>query len=264
MWVIRKYSYYLFSIFELLGGFRDPFLITRVFLGMPTAQPIVARLRRSGLRFHVRGAMDIWSIKETFLDRFYERCGFAIQPGWRVIDVGAGVGDFTLFAALQKATQVCAFEPFPGSFDLLAQNLDLNQVRNVSIFPEAVGGAGGTLTLDLSSGEPLQFQSRADSVTQPESQITVKTLSLAQVFDLMDLESCDLLKLDCEGAEYGILFSAPPELLRKIRRIVLEFHEQVTEYTRADLVRFLQAQGFDVDVFANAVHANLGYLRAAR
>jgi hypothetical protein len=84
------------------------------------------------------------------------------------------------------------------------------------------------------------------------------------VFDGLDLESCDLLKLDCEGAEYGILFNAPPELLQKIQRIVLEFHEQVTEYTRADLVRFLQVQGFEVDVFENAVHANLGYLRAAR
>jgi hypothetical protein len=35
MRVIRKYSYYLLSVFELLGGFTDPFLITRVFLGLP-------------------------------------------------------------------------------------------------------------------------------------------------------------------------------------------------------------------------------------
>jgi FkbM family methyltransferase len=264
MRVIRKYSYYLLSIFELLGGFKNPFLIARVFLGLPAAQPVMVRLRRSGLRFHVRGAMDVWSIKETFLDRFYERCGFTIQPGWTVIDVGAGLGDFTLFAAVQEGTRVYAFEPFPGSFDLLRQNLELNQARNASIFPEAVGSSDGNLTLDLRGGEPLQFQSRAAPVTTPESQISVRTRSLAGVFDGLDLESCDLLKLDCEGAEYGILFNAPPELLQKIQRIVLEFHEQVTEYTRADLVRFLQAQGYEVDVFDNAVHANLGYLRAAR
>jgi len=264
MRVIRKYSYYLLSIFELLGGFTDPFLILRVFLGLPVPPPVVVRLRRSGLRFHVRGGMDIWSLKETFLDRFYERCGFAIQPGWTVIDVGAGLGDFTLFAAMQKAACVYAFEPFPGSFDLLAQNLELNQVQNVSIFPQAVGGAGGSLTLDLRGGEPLQFQSRAGSVAPAQGQITVESRSLAQVFDLPGLESCDLMKLDCEGAEYEILFSAPPELFQRIQRLVLEYHEQVTEYTRDDLVNFLQAQGFEVEVFPNAVHADLGYLRAMR
>ena len=264
MRIISKYSYYLLSIFELLGGFTDPLLILRVFLGLPVPQPLVVRLRRSGLRFRVRGAMDTWSLKETFRDRFSERCGFAIQPGWTVIDVGAGLGDFTLFAAMRNAMSVYAFEPFPGSFHLLAQNLELNRVQNASIFPEAISGTGGSLTLDLQGGEPLQFHSRAGSVAPAESQIRVESRSLAQILDLLAMESCDLLKLDCEGAEYKILFSAPPELFQRIRRIVLEYHEQVTEYTRDDLVNFLRAQGFRVELFPNPVHANLGYLRAMR
>jgi len=264
MRVVRKYSYYLYSIFELLAGFTNPLLIMRVFLGLATPGPAIVGLRRSRLRFHVRGKMDIWSIKETFLDRFYERLGFAIQSGWTVIDVGAGVGDFTLFAALQEGTRVSAFEPFPGSFDLLARNLELNRVRNAQIFPEAVAGAGGTLALDLSAGEPLQFRSRADSPAHPQGDIIVDALSLSDVFNRLALDSCDLLKLDCEGAEYDILFSSPPELLRKVGHLVMEYHEQVTAHTHVDLERFLEEQGFAVEIFSNPVHANLGYLRAAR
>jgi hypothetical protein len=37
--------------------------------------------------------------------------------------------------------------------------------------------------------------------------------------------SIDLLKLDCEGAEYVILMKAPAEILEHIARIVLEYHD---------------------------------------
>lgn len=45
------------------------------------------------------GATDVWSAKETWLDRFYERCGFPIAPGWTDVDIGAGIGEFILLAS---------------------------------------------------------------------------------------------------------------------------------------------------------------------
>lgn len=260
----RKYAYYLFSIWELFTGFNAPSLILRIFTRRKASGIQTVRLRGSGIRFRVRGAMDVWSIKETFLDRFYERCGFTICPGWTVIDIGAGLGDFTLFASRVEGTRVFAFEPFPESFALLSENIALNQASNVEMFAEAVGSVGGSLLLDLAGGEPLQFQSRTAPVTRPESQISVRARSLSEILNQLKLESCDLLKLDCEGAEYDILMNSPLTMLDRIRRIVMEYHDRATPYTHKELLRFLRGRGFKVEVFANPVHNDLGYLRAER
>jgi len=137
-------------------------------------------------------------------------------------------------------------------------------VQNAQIFSEAVGGSDGTLVLDLGGGEPLQFQSRSTTITGQESQMAVGARSLSSIINQLKLESCDLLKLDCEGAEYDILLNAPPVVLSKIRRIVMEYHDQITKFTHQDLVEFLREKGFSVEIYANPVHGNIGYLRAAR
>jgi hypothetical protein len=58
-----------------------------------------------------------------------------------------------------------------------------------------------------------------------------------------------LLKLDCEGSEWPILFTS--RRLQQVREIVGEYHERETEWGWCGAVRlqeFLQAQGFAVDV----------------
>jgi FkbM family methyltransferase len=259
----HKVLYYLASIFRLLSGVREWPLVLRLFLGRAVPSTHTITLRKSGLRLRVRGAMDVWSVKETFLDRFYERYGFSIGESWLVIDIGAGIGDFTLFAAAGHAgNKVYAFEPFPQSFALLENNVRLNHLANVACFREAIGGQSGELTLDLSLNEPLQIQSHTPS-PKSAATLTVPSLSLAEAFTRLGVQSCSLLKLDCEGAEYDILFNAPPDLLRRIERIVMEYHDEVTPYNHGDLVAFLRRHGFRVETFPNVVHSEIGYLRAA-
>lgn len=261
----RKYSYYLLSTLKLFFGFRNPRLIAKIFLNPQDTGVKIVQLRGNGLQFQVRGAMDVWSIKETFLDRFYERYGFTIQPRWKIIDVGAGVGDYTLYAAqVQPDSQVFAFEPYPQSFSLMQENLRLNRASNVQSFDKAIGAASGELVLDLAGGEPLQFQSVSKQAVAMEKSLSVDALSLADAFAMLEVESCDLLKLDCEGAEYAILFDTPRPVLSQVQRIVMEYHDNVVEYTHDDLARFLIEQGFQVETFPNPVHSYLGYLRAAR
>ena len=262
---LRKYSYYLLSILELLLGFDNPILLTRIFLNLTPPGIQTFRLRRRGLQFRVRGAMDVWSIKETFLDRFYEKYGFTIQPHWKIIDIGAGLGDYTLYAAVTQLTsQVFSFEPYPESFGLMQENLRLNAITNVQAFDQAIGAASGELILDLSSGEPLQFQSQLMQAAHVEKSLSVSSLSLVDALAKLGLGSCDLLKLDCEGAEYAILFGAPQPVLEHIQRIVMEYHDDLNQYNHADLTRFLKECGFEFETFANPVHADLGYLRAIR
>jgi len=263
--LFRMYSYYLLSIFKLLFGFENPIALAKIFLNSGDSRVKTVRLRTSGLQFQVRGAMDVWSIKETFLDRFYERYGFTIQPRWNILDIGAGIGEYTLYAAtMQPDSRVIAFEPYPQSFVLMQENLRLGKVPNARAFEKAIGAASGELILDLTGGEPLQFQSSMKQTAQIEKGLSVNALSLADAFAMLEMDSCDLLKLDCEGAEYAILFNAPRSVLELVKRIVMEYHDNVVEYTHRDLTRFLSEQGFEVETFRNPVHSYLGYLRAVR
>ena len=261
---LKKYGYYLYSIWELLTGIENPLLVIKIFTGRAGTAINTIRLRRTKLSFKVRGAMDVWSIKETFIDRFYEHYGFTLQPGWTVLDIGAALGEFSLFAAhTVPACRVFAFEPFPESVSLLMENIRLNDTQGVHVIPEAIAAKSSLLSLDLASGEPLQFQSHPES-SDGHKQITVNAASLSSLYERLDVADFDLVKMDCEGAEYDILFNTPNAHLRHIHRLVMEYHDNVTPYTHNDLVRFLGEQGFKVETFRNPVHAYLGYLRASR
>jgi len=262
---LRKYSYYLVSIFRLFSGFDRPLLLLRIFLTPGYREVQTIGLRSHNLQLKVRGALDIWTIKETFLDRFYERHGFAVQPGWRVIDIGAGLGDYALYAAVtQPQAHVCAFEPFPESFALMQENLRLNAITSVRALNNAIAADSGELILDLTHGEPLQFQSHARKISRIKQGLSVQAFSLADALAMLKIESCDLLKMDCEGAEYAILFSTPPSVLQRIERIVLEYHENIVKYMHPDLVHFLEKHGYQVETFPNPVYWYYGYLRAMR
>lgn len=263
--MIRKVSYYITSIFRIFIGLTRPLFITAFFLGIVHPKREKIQLRNSKLQFWVRSPMDVWSIKETFLDRFYLRSGISIQNHWTIIDIGAGIGDFTIQAACDYPdNRVFAFEPYPDSFSLLEENLLLNGIRNVNAFPVAVGAHDGDMVLDLSSGEPLQLQSAPVGNTPSAETIEVPSQTLSDLFEAHEIDRCHLLKLDCEGAEFSILMHNSDSWLPRVERITLEYHNDLTEHTHHQLVEFLSDIGFKITTRPNSVHASLGYLYAWR
>src|SRR5581483_3811576 len=107
--------YYASSIPTFLRAVRNwPGLVPLIF-GRCTVLQL-----KNGARLRVRSFMDIWILKENYLERGYESCSCPIEDGWFVIDIGAGIGEFSVLAASQHPnTLVYAFEPFPESFDIL-------------------------------------------------------------------------------------------------------------------------------------------------
>jgi len=265
MKILRTTFYYLYSIFEMLFGFKNWLLIVKIFLSKNSGSYYTVNVREANLKFIVRSAMDVWSLKETFLDEFYKRCGTAIENGWRVIDIGAGFGDFTLYAALDRPdTLVYAYEPFPESFAMLEENIRNNHIENVKIFAEAVWSKSEQLILDLSGGGPLQAPTQdLEMVDEVKTgQYRVPALSLEKVLEQNDLVHLDLLKLDCEGAEFEILGEKSAKILKRIERIVMEYHDGYQGHHHRELVEFLHAQGFKVRITPNYVHDKIGYLYA--
>jgi len=146
----------------------------------------------------------------------------------------------------------------------LSENLESNKILNVQAFPQAIWSNPGALSLDTSTGEPVQFISREIGAQVTAGKLTVPCDTLENTFERLGIETCDLLKIDAEGAEYAILFNASDRALGKVQRIVMEYHDAITPYTHADLRRFLSEKGFNVTAVENAVHQDLGYLYAER
>jgi FkbM family methyltransferase len=252
--------YYARSIPKLLWHVAPRSKVVALFVGQKLRAPLIIRLRGSGLQFRVRTAMDVWVIKETCLDRDYEN-GASLQDNWTIIDIGAGLGDFTAYAAQRSPHgRVLAYEPFPESFALLQQNVALNNLRNVAAEPCAIAEKPGTLALNIGIGEAVQH-----STTQAGANtIEVQAITLQQVFDEQGLACCDFLKMDIEGGEYAILRGASADLLKRVQRIALEYHDNTPAGKHNELVQLLQSSGFHVQVRPNPVHDYLGYLYATR
>ncbi len=258
---LSRWRYYVGSIPTLLRQIRPPLRVLSAFLGFPGRRPFGIELS-TGCRFRVRGRMDIWIIKETCLDRDYERGFVPVENGWTVVDLGAGLGDFAISTAREcPDSTVYAFEPLAESYALLLANLELNRLANVRTFPLAVAADAGRLYMATKAG--LAERSRTLS-REKGSAAPVEAITLDQVFERSKIERCDFLKIDCEGAEYDILFGASEVGLQRIRRIAMEYHEGVTRFGRDDLVRFLEERGFRVRTRPNPAHRDIGFLFAAR
>jgi len=54
------------------------------------------------------------------------------------------------------------------------------------------------------------------------------------------------------------------QIFNQIKRIVLEYHDNMSKFSHSNLTEFLRAKGFEVATVQNFVHDYLGYLYAYR
>jgi len=263
--LISRIAYYLSSIPTLLAGLENWWLLGLLRLGIRGRGAPILRLRRSPLRFHVRTAMDVWVIKEVCLDRDYEGGGVRLLDGWTFLDVGAGIGDFSISVAQRlPGSRVIALEPFPSSHQLLLDNIRLNRVSNVQALGYALGAGSGPHRLRAGQAEPGQSSTarRGPGVTTHEEEVPGR--SLAGLFEELGIERCDFLKMDCEGAEYEILMTADGATLARIGHIALEYHDLYTDHSHEELAEFLGAKGYRIRTEPSPAHREIGYLFASR
>lgn len=260
---MAKYTYYTKSIFKIIHGFKNWPSVFLLLAGLKKGG--VVKLRESGLKFQIRTPLDAWSVKEVFLDRFYEKYGCETKDNWTVIDIGGGIGDTPVSAAFNKKnTHVHVFEPNKQSCELIRANAELNGIKNISIHNQAVWKHNGKIILEnATSGEAGQFVSRADK-SADSGGAEVDCITLGAIFEQKGIAACDLMKIDCEGAEYPIMFNTDDATLLKIKRIVMEYHDSICEYTHHHMCDFLVSKGYRVSTHDNFAHKDIGYLYAER
>ena len=150
-----------------------------------------------------------------------------------VIDIGAHIGLFSIYLAKRwPVLKVFAFEAFPTNYRNCADNLQLNRVKNVVLSPKAVAKDDRVLSM---ATDPRNSGGASVIVSTFEANgivADITSMTLHQVFSLHEIRRCKLLKIDCEGMEYEILFGA--RVLDRVEYLVGEFHASAS----------LQSQGW--------------------
>lgn len=161
-------------------------------------------------------------VRQVMISEQYTSDDFSLGEHETVIDVGANIGSFAIYAG-KRVKRVLAFEPAESAFSLLTQNVALNGLGNIESMRAALGSRTGEVVLYKGSDDALNTLYK-DNASGKHGHETVRCITLSDVFANYALDRCHFLKLDCEGAEYDILYSASKEILSRIDRISMEYH----------------------------------------
>ncbi|MEA2474927.1 MAG: hypothetical protein QOE06_2842 [Thermoleophilaceae bacterium] len=189
--------------------------------------PGLYRPRGTDVRVHVRHNYrddewhDMFPLLEIFRERCYEPPGQVANAHGRpryVIDLGGHLGYFGAFALTRfPGCHVVSFEPEPEQAALIRRTIDVNGLagrwelveaaaqprdgtvalvagRSIGSHIAALGGGGGTATIEVAARDPFPF-----------------------------LGGADLAKIDIEGAEWALLDDDRFAGARP-RAVVLEYH----------------------------------------
>jgi FkbM family methyltransferase len=206
-------------------------------------------------------------VQEVWRSEIYELPP-AHQKFKTVVDVGANIGAFSLFAAsrMPDAT-VYSFEPGDTAYQLLTKNIEHNQFSGrILAFNEAVAGIGGERTF-MNSGTASSRSSLFEDEflnTSPTDAVKVNARGFCELFDSLGISFCDYLKVDCEGAEFEMFDAVTPELLSRIGHIGMEYHEKLSGRNIQDIFSKLEAAGFSVKTAVLNAEQGLGILTASR
>jgi FkbM family methyltransferase len=222
---------------------------------------------------------------EIFKRGQYRRPGFELRADDTVIDIGANIGMFALWAAPQipRGRLICV-EPNPEAVQALRMNILRNDLSNAIAVPAAAGDADGTMELLCRPGwEPLAHSAAIEVPwwytnsavgrfgrwlvlrlfgyargAAPIRSIAVPQVPLSRIMDEHGVATVNFLKIDCEGSEYEVLRSVDAAHWRRIERLVIEYHDFGPGRDHRELLTILRNNGFE----AKAVHKMLERLWA--
>jgi len=159
--------------------------------------------------------------------------------GRDVIDVGANVGDSTLYFLLNGARKVIAVEPLPSVAKCAEEHLKLNGITDeVKVINAALGGGPVSVPCDYDPRSSNDF-----STLSASGPCRVPGVTLSELLDMV--EDPYLLKMDCEGCEAQVMLGPERERLRAFEHVVFETHPHITGVSNEELLASLKELGFE-------------------
>lgn len=157
------------------------------------------------------------------------------------LDIGANIGSYTLLASGHVGAQSISFEPFPKTFKVLKQNIELNELSTkVTAYNMALADKVGTLA--FTSGLDT-MNHIATSNEQNVIEVQVSTLDTI----LTEAQVPTLIKIDVEGFETAVIQGAKKTLQNEnIKAVIIELNGSGERYgyNEGDIHNELVRKGF--------------------
>jgi len=154
-----------------------------------------------------------------------------------VIDIGANIGDSSIYFGLQGAKKVIAVEPIPKNFEIAKTNIKQNNLEEkIDLLLAGCSNNSGFLYIDP------EKEGAGSSIQHAEHKLQIQLKTLNDIIHEYNYEPT-VLKLDCEGCEYDVILSSNNETLRNFSHIQIEYH-----YGYLNLKNKLESCGFHVEV----------------
>ncbi len=212
----------------------DGLMGVRVVLKTRRGPSLVARLR------DVNGPAEVFGLDE------YETPWLDWSSVVYVLDAGAHVGGFTLWAANRCKCSIEALEPNPSTRALLESNVRRERLDDrVQVRPWAIAASKGSRRLRPaadSAASALVDESRRGDVH-------VDAVTLAEAIAASGFPRIDLLKMDIEGAEHEVFGALDAQTLGLVQFWIIECHP-VGGTNHEAIEQVLVAAGFDVSEVA--------------
>ena len=197
---------------------------------------------------------------EIFVLGKYTRKFLAIKRGDVVVDIGAHIGIFSIYANICDALKIYAYEPDPENFNLLQKNTKANKIKNIIPSQYAVTDKVGNIDFYVhanSGGNSVYKQN-----LQNTKHIKVKSITIEKILADNKIDYVDFLKIDCEGSEGLIFLNIKPNILKRIKKIALEYHDNVSPLKHNQILIILKHNNFTTKLIQT--DKTFGYILAEK
>ena len=143
------------------------------------------------------------------------------SPSWVVMDVGAAIGQFSVFAALLPSQSVHAYEPSDANLDVLAHNIAQNGVAGrVVVHRVALSNRSGEVAFPTASKTYLSRMDLAQDGSPSHQLVPVRRLD--DELTNLGIDHLDVLKVNVAGYEPAVLDGAVDALAaRRVGILIL-------------------------------------------
>lgn len=161
-------------------------------------------------------------VREIWEENVYRMEDRYFNQGGVVIDIGANIGTFSVYAASKGAT-VYAVEPEPHNLEVLKQNIELNNMNEkILTFDYGISDFDGEAVICNSGG--------GSTIKDKKEGAKIKIITFDNFIKLNSIDAIDVLKVDIEGSEKELILGASKESMNKCKYITMEFDIRVGKY----------------------------------
>lgn len=160
-----------------------------------------------------------------------------------VLDIGANIGNHTIFFLAQEARKVISFEPVKDTFDILKKNIEINNFQNkVDLFNAGVGQTKGKAILKYYNSKNIGMSQLSSDQNGDIPIVSIDELNID--------EKINFIKIDVEGFEADVIKGMTETLKQNKPLIMIE----IRDYLFAEIDNILQSIGYnhitiDIDIY---------------